>query len=244
MFLLCIIDLTCDTEAVQFHLLQLRDTEEIVRTSAVFSPKQAFLTLLRICLLGGSKGFERAAAALGSASDIDREGDAESALACFSPSPSELSRLGLGVLTGTSSWLVLSRSCRYKSKFRPFFLGGWAGANLRQLRELRHLSRTYITLALNDPKTNPERLKAVWMNRTRPHPGVTLSALHAPQHAEKPSHVTKETRPASFKKIRHGEITVCVQKMCIELIFPPFCITTLNTEAATHNNALLQNEIS
>lgn len=67
--------------------------------------------------------------------------------------PLELSRLGLGVLTGTSSWLVLSRSCRYKSKFRPvFFLGGWAGANLRQLRELRHLSRTYITLALNDPK--------------------------------------------------------------------------------------------
>lgn len=128
LLLLCTVDLTCDTEAIQLRLLQLRDTEEIVRTSAVFSPKQAFLTLLSICLLGGSKGFERAAAGLGSASDIDREGDAESALARFSPSPSELSRLGLGVLTGTSSWLVLSRSCRYKSKFRPFFFPvGWAG---------------------------------------------------------------------------------------------------------------------
>lgn len=52
-----------------------------------------------------------------------------------------------------------------------------------------------------------------------PHPGVTLSALRAPQHVE---HVTAETRFASFKKIRHGEITACVQKLCIELIFPPF----------------------
>lgn len=54
-----------------------------------FNSKRArFLTLLNICLLA----LERAAAGLGSAFDIDREGDTEPALARFSPFPSELPR--------------------------------------------------------------------------------------------------------------------------------------------------------
>lgn len=64
--------------SLYLHLLHLTDKEKIVLH--VFNSKRAcFLTLLNICLLV----LERAAAGLGSAFDIDREGDTEPALALF-----------------------------------------------------------------------------------------------------------------------------------------------------------------
>lgn len=65
--------------SLYLHLLHLTDKEKIVLR--VFNSKRArFLTLLNICLLV----LERAAAGLGSAFDIDKEGDTEPAPAHFS----------------------------------------------------------------------------------------------------------------------------------------------------------------
>lgn len=73
--------------SLYLHLLHLTDKEKLVLH--VFNSKCArFLTLLNICLLV----LERAAAGLGSAFDIDREGDTEPALARFSRFSSELPR--------------------------------------------------------------------------------------------------------------------------------------------------------